>query len=243
MTLADYQAKIAHLLFAPGPDTGGVIPTTGDYSAATITRDVNLNLDVFVALTNFTPGISEKLFTGPIVAGLDFLLPIDLVTISRIEYTAFGTQPLTMQPVSMIDWDALTGSGQATTQTGQPYYYREPYGSAGAMSIRLYPAPVAANVTQGDTITLYYTGLNTVLVNLTDVPGIPKPYHVAPAYMTLAEYWLRKKEPDTADRYQGKADRLIAAAKEYGFDRNMTNSYVEGDDSATDGWIDNIGVV
>ncbi len=229
MTLSDLQNRLWHLLREPGPDTGDQIVLIGDFSQPTVQRDLNIALQVFISETGLAPALTDKVVTLPITAGLDYTLPTDLASLSRVEYTQAQSglvYPYPLDGYSFAAFDEATSDGAALTETGAPYAYREPY----AGQIRLNPYPTAGNVAGGDTITLYYSSLGNTLVNLTDVPGIPVQFHMALVYYCLADYWPRKEEDERGKDYLAKFEARVARAKAYLYDSNQGAKYAITDD-------------
>jgi len=345
MSLYDLQCRILHLLFEPGPDTTGVavIPTTGDFPATTLTRDLNIWLGMYIGLTGMAPAMTDVVQTEPIVAGLDFALPANCASLVRVEYTPAGQYPYTLVGKSFDEFDSTTG-GIVPPATGQPYYYRQPFGGLirmqpqpgpgnagqalatltlsgtptagnqvtatlayGALNVTTTPytvlstdtlasiatalaaainassavsgaqaflatatvpldgptvqltslatgtggnaitaygtvtgstlqiSPTIATALAGggvpDEITIYFESLGSILVNPTDMPGIPAQFNMAPAYGCLSDYWLRKGDLAQAKAYEGKFDRLVRLGKQYVFDNDRsTQPTLAGED-------------
>lgn len=229
MPLTDLQNRVWHLLRENGPDTGFAAPLTGDFNQTVVTRDLNIALGAFIGDTGLAPTLSDKTF-GPatIVAGLDYALPADLEALTRIEYTPAGQYAYVLQGVSNTEWDELTG-GSVPPDTGPPQYYRAPYGG----KIRFSPQPGAGNVTAGDKITIYYSGLGTLLVNGADLPGLPSQFHMALVYRVLSDYWLRKQDEAQAVVYERRYWKYVERAKAHEFDseRSIQPSFASNDDS------------
>lgn len=219
LTLADIQNKTWHLLREPGPDTGDTIVTTGDFAQSVVTRDANIALGEFIGDTGLAPSLSEKLFSGTIVAGLDYTLPTDLAALTRIEYQQAGSRPYPLEVVSFEEFDSRIG--QVTGTTGPPLLCRMPY----AGQIRFQPQPDAGNVAAGDQIFVYYTSLGTQLAALTDVPGIPAEFHVALVYKLLSIYWPRKNDPAQGTYYGRLYDEKVRKAKGYEFDSQRAGQF------------------
>src|SRR5579875_231163 len=336
MTLSDMCNRTWHLLREPGPDTGYPAPTTGDFAQSVVIRDLNIELAGFVSATGLALSLTDKVVTLNITPGLDYQLPADLASLTRIEYTPAGMYPYKLEPLSFEEWDSVTG-GVLPPDTGQPYYYRVPFGgyirlqpapgpgnagvasglitlngswiagdqvtlwinnvqigpytvtstdtlntiasslvtlinassvvtggtispaTASGASISLYaasPGPNGNNITYygsttdpqlsvspnqvtpftggsviSDTITIYYQSLGNVLVNLTNVPGIPAQFHMAPVYGVLRHYWLRKQDPVQAKAYGDAYNRKVLEAKALVFDYNKEGQFtIAGDD-------------
>lgn len=140
MSLSDMQNRTWHLLREDGPDTGFPAPQTGDFNQTVVTRDLNIAIAQFISQTGIAPMISERQAVYPVFAGLDCPVPPDLISITRIEYTAYGQQPYKLIACSFEEFDSLTG-GMVLNATGQPYYFRRPY----AGYVRLQPQPGPAN--------------------------------------------------------------------------------------------------
>src|ERR1700676_851515 len=386
MTLLDLQSRTLHLLREDGPDTGYPLPTSGDFIAKVITRDLNIAIAELISESGIAPDLTDAVSTYPVFAALDFPVPPGLVSITRIEYTPFGQLTYELIGLSFSEFTNAIGS-VITGVTGQPRIYRQPWAgfirlqpqpgpasaSTGAPQIGLvanvpadgasspavtfaapftstpssvqvtivtstpglyelsaqvsaitlngfsvtvvggapgstvsisyraesasslvvpgtlssfvptvlargppsvvtFPAPslsaptvVSASLASsllgyvlsvqtslptatgftvtvsggpplstvavaysvqapgnGDTITFYYSSLGTMLVNPTDVPGLPNQFHMALVYRLLSDYWDRKQDAGQAERYLKKYDRAVLKAKAYTFDLNRS---------------------
>lgn len=94
--------------------------------------------------------------------------------------------------------------------------------------------PFTGGSVVSDTITLYYSSLGTLLVNPTDVPGIPSQFHVALVYGLLKDYWKRKSDPQQAAMYEKAYLDKVQRAKAYVFDQNREGQFtIAGDDDVT----------
>ncbi|GAC1496085.1 MAG: hypothetical protein NVS1B2_15780 [Vulcanimicrobiaceae bacterium] len=230
MSLADLKNRVWHLLREDGPDTGFAAPTYGDFNATVLARDLNIAIAQFISETGLAPGVSQRLLSQAVFAGLDYPLPLDYIALARVEYKPVNGQPYVLTPLSFTEFDQYSG-GRAGAQTGQPYCYREPY----AGFIRLSPQPGAGNAT-ADLITFYYTSLGMLLVNDGDTPGIPPQFQMAIVYRVLADYWLRKADPMQAKAYEGKYDVMVAKGKSFTFDSNRSTEPTIAGNEYERGW-------
>jgi len=175
------QAKIWHLLREPGPDTGFPPPVTGDFPQQVVQRDLNIMLGQFVSATGLAPMLSDRMVTVPVYAVLDYPVPPDLQSLTRVEYTPAGQQTYTLLGKSFSEFDAYWQN--VTQAMGQPYCYRELW----AGYIRLFPQPGPGNQEGPGIGTITFTGVitagNTVQVTLTNVPAAPV---VVPTYVVQA---------------------------------------------------------
>lgn len=174
------QAKVWHLLREPGPDTGFDPPTTGDFPQNVVQRDLNIMLGQFVSATGLAPMLSDRMVTVPVYAVLDYPVPPDLQSLTRVEYTPAGQQTYTLLGKSFSEFDAYWQN--VTQAMGQPYCYREMW----AGYIRLFPQPGPGNQ-QGPGIgNITFTGTitagNTVQVTLRNGSGTPV---AVPAYVVV----------------------------------------------------------
>lgn len=140
MTRTDMENRVWHLLREPGPDTGQPAPQVGEYAQAIVDRDLNIALAQFLSQTGFSPLLSEVFLDFPVYPGLDYPLPPDLQSLTRIDYTIAGQTPFKLIPLNWEDFDRKLGD-QIPASTGNPYYYRVPF----AGYIRLQPQPTQAN--------------------------------------------------------------------------------------------------
>lgn len=99
------------------------------------------------------------------------------------------------------------------------------------------PSSPTATEAVGDLLTWYYSSNGLLLLNPGDHPGIPDNFHIALVYRVLADYWMRKNEPNTAElymkRYGMKVDR--AKAFTYDSDRATQPTLASYDDDDIDG--------
>lgn len=182
MSLTDLQNRTWHLLREDGPDTGFAPPTTGDFTQSVVTRDLNIALGQFISETGLAPDVCDRMQTFPVYAVMDYPVPPDLVSLTKIDYNPAGSDTYSLIGYSMEEFERVTG-GVIPQTGGQPRYYRQPF----AGYIRLQPAPtqgnavgpgigtiailgtpiagqeVTATITNGDTVvtTLPYTVQNT----------------------------------------------------------------------------------
>ena len=226
MTLQQQLNALANLLLEPA------ITASSQFSLSQSTADINQGIAEFLGRTGLAPLLSDKYVAQTITAGLDYTLPADLAALVRMEYRVGLTgASITLPQYTFDEFDIATGAGGGLSATGAPICYREPF----AGKVRFYPYPVAANVTAGDQITLYYTTTGTVLVNLTDVPNIPLQFHMAPVYYCLSMYWLIKMDEAAADRYDKKFNDLIHRAKSLIYDENQAEIFGFSEDDLASG--------
>lgn len=137
MTLADMQNRTWMLLREPGPDTGQAPPITGDFTAPTIQRDLNIALGQFISEAGIAPDISDRMDVFPVFPILDYPVPPGMQALDRIEYTPYGMGTYKLQGYSFEEFDSKTGEYIPEIMTGQPWWYRKPF----AGYIRLQPQP------------------------------------------------------------------------------------------------------
>jgi len=107
------------------------------------------------------------------------------------------------------------------------------YGTVTGSTLQISPTIATALAGGGvpDEITIYFESLGSILVNPTDMPGIPAQFNMAPAYGCLSDYWLRKGDLAQAKAYEGKFDRLVRLGKQYVFDNDRsTQPTLAGED-------------
>jgi hypothetical protein len=89
----------------------------------------------------------------------------------------------------------------------------------------------------GDTMTFYYSSTGTLMNDPNDSPGIPVQFHVALVYGVLADYWLRKQDPDGLARvFYTRFTEAVKQGKnfEWDSDRATAPTGASFDDSAMD---------
>lgn len=133
------------------PTLAPPIPTPADFPQAWLTNDLNIAQQVMMGDTGFAPRLTEKLVSLPIVAGLDYVLPADLVSLTRIEYQspAISSNPYKLIERNFDLFDQITSGGFNLGDVGAPTDYRSPFGSGSNVAIRLWPAPTYGNAGQG----------------------------------------------------------------------------------------------
>jgi hypothetical protein len=180
VSFSNMQNKVWHLLREDGPDTGFPAPTSGDFSATIVQRDLNIYLGMFVSDTGLAPGLCDRMLEFPVFALLDYPVPPDLVSLTGIEYNPYGQDTYNLTGYGLEEWKIATGN-IVDQSTGQPYYYREPF----AGYVRLYPQPSAGNASgpAAGTIGMYGTPLVGQVFTLMISSGGPL---VAVSYTTLA---------------------------------------------------------
>lgn len=157
MSLYDMQCAILYLLREDGPDTGYPLPTAGDFNAKVLTRDINIAIPQLISDAGLPPSISDRMDTFPVLPLLDHPVPLGLTALQRIEYTPAGQQLYKLTGLSFNEWDKVFG-GILPSDTGQPFYYREPY----AGYVRLQPAPGPGNASGPGIGTIALNGAPTV---------------------------------------------------------------------------------
>jgi len=140
MSLFDLQCRVLSLLREDGPDTGYPMPTSGDFTASVMARDLTIALGQFIADTGIAPDLSDRMDTFPVLPLLDYPVPLGLVSLTKIEYTPAGGYTYDLDGVSMSEFSNRVG-GIVPNNVGQPLYYRQPW----AGYIRLYPQPGPGN--------------------------------------------------------------------------------------------------
>ena len=84
--------------------------------------------------------------------------------------------------------------------------------SAGA-TITVVPNALVYFKQNGDTMTIYYSGLGSVMFLPNDSPGIPPQFHMAIVYGVLSDYFVRKSSPEEARYYAGRFQAAVEEAK------------------------------
>ena len=99
------------------------------------------------------------------------------------------------------------------------------------------PNGLAYFLPNGDTMTFYYSSTGDALILPGDTPGIPVQFHMAIVYGVLADYWLRKQDPDGLARvFKTRFDEAVMQAKrlEWDSDRAVNPSIAAFWDNALD---------
>jgi hypothetical protein len=157
MPLSTMQARLFSMIREDGPDTGYPLPTTGDFTAAAAARDLTIALAQFISDTGLAPDLLDRRDDFPVYPVLDQPLPLGCTSLHRIEYKPRGQQLYTLRGLSMNEFDNTIGS-VLPADTGQPYYYREPY----AGYVRLQPQPGPGQAQNMGTGQVIFLGIPTV---------------------------------------------------------------------------------
>lgn len=129
----------------------------GNFTATTITRDLNIALAQFLSETGFSPDLTDRMDTFPVLPVLDHPVPLGLVSLHQIDYTPAGQQLYTINGLSMSEWNRDIG-GVLPPIFGYPLTYREPY----AGYVRLYPQPGQGNAVGNGAGTIILSGAPTI---------------------------------------------------------------------------------
>jgi hypothetical protein len=140
MSLFDMQSRTLALLREDGPDTGYPMPTTGDFTASVMARDLTIALGQFVSESGIAPDLTDRYDTFPVLPVQDYPVPLGCVSLTKVEYRPAGGYQYDLDGCSMSEFSARVG-GIVPPTIGQPYYYRQPW----AGYIRLYPQPGPGN--------------------------------------------------------------------------------------------------
>jgi hypothetical protein len=170
MSLTDMQNRTWHLLREDGPDTGYPAPTTGDFNITVVTRDLNIAVAQWVSQTGCAPSLTDRMDNCHVYPVLDYPVPPGLTSVTRIEYTPAGQQTYKLIGCAFDEFDNIIGSVLPNT-TGQPYYFRQPFGGY----IRLQPQPSLGNAQGPGTGTILISGAltgQTITATLQN-PGFP----------------------------------------------------------------------
>jgi hypothetical protein len=234
-TAQDIGNEILFNLVEPGVNWGAQPnnDVNADYSWTSLLFHMNRGLQNWLARTGYAPLVSDKYVTLPIVAGLDYVLPLDLLALQRVEYST-GGGPFTPIPILSFDeFDNQTGLQQNVQSTGAPVMAREAFGIQPNLTMRWNPYPTQGNVEAGDMVALYYSSMGGVLVNPTDVPGIPEQFHDALAFWCLSRFWLRKRDPTYAKFWKNEYEETVNKAKALIFDTNQGHTWAFTDSDQT----------
>lgn len=209
-SLQELTNRVLLILDEPGANPGGppAIPAGSLFTQPLITDILNEGVAVFIEEAGYAPTLLDKLATLPIVAGADYALPADLVSLQRVEYRAGAAGAPMLIPVMDFDhFDLYSGGDNAAT--GAPQIARAPF----AGSMRLWPQPTAQNVANADAIILYYASYGTTLVNLADTINLPQEFAEVPVSYALSRLFPRKLRYPDADLWEKRFLRTCQRAK------------------------------
>jgi hypothetical protein len=205
-----------------GPGIGTVtfsgIPDAGDTVQITITNSPNAAVVVPTytvlssdSLASIAQAVANLIAVSSCCVGGTAFLAVPTVSGASFQLTALvapGTQ------ISFLTTVVTSDSELSVTPNGLAY---------------LQP--------NGDTMTFYYSSTGTLMNDPNDSPGIPVQFHVALVYGVLADYWLRKQDPDGLARiFKTRFDEAVGQAKrmEWDSDRATAPTGASFDDSAMD---------
>jgi hypothetical protein len=130
---------------------------------------------------------AESATTSLVANQQEYLLPLDILKIKRVELTFDGTTWYDATPMDINE----TGEATDTTTIAQYYLPNNPKYDLMDNSLFLYPIPTV-NVTAG--LKVWYEKLPAVLVNTTDTPNIARPFHKGLCYGAAKDYFEKYLE-------------------------------------------------
>lgn len=156
LTLNMLSNRVLYLLreetYNQDPSQPPNIPSPADFPQAWLTTDLNYAQQLFMSATGWAPRLTEKMVSLPMVAGLDYVLPADLVSLTRIEYQspALSANPYKLIERNFDAFDMITSGGFNLGDVGAPTDYRSPFGSQASanVAVRMWPAPTYGNAGQ-----------------------------------------------------------------------------------------------
>lgn len=140
--------------YAQDPSQAPNIPNPADFSYAGILSDLNYFQQKFMGDTGLTGRLIEKMVSLPIVAGLDYTMPLDMAALTRMEYFSgsLSSGPVVLREKSFDEFDYVTGGGYSLGDTGYPQYYRTLFGSGALVQTRFWPQPGYGNAGQASNV-------------------------------------------------------------------------------------------
>jgi hypothetical protein len=161
-TLNELRNRVLFLLreqtYNQDPTQAPVIPIPADFPLAWLDLDLNYAQQVLMSAAGLAPRLTEKVVTLPMVAGLDYTLPADLSSLTRIEYLSpsVNATPYPLIERNFDAFDIVTSAGFGQGSVGAPTDYRSPFGNTGGVAgggqgtvkIRLWPQPTFGNAGQ-----------------------------------------------------------------------------------------------
>lgn len=215
MTIADINSE-ARLL----TDTD-----TTSYTAANLLRRINTAYEEIIGLLIDADGVwqfDDSNFTdhprgtGTLVAGQeDYKFNSEYLQIEAIDILD-ASSPATYRRIKQIDHQLLKGMSPeeyfGLTSAGNPLTGMPEYYDVKGRTIRLYPAPIAANVTLTDGIMVWFKRTADLFTTAqvttgTKQPGFASPYHIILAYMAAIPYCMAYKK-DRVALYERKVAQL-----------------------------------
>jgi len=189
---------------------------TNNYPVAAKTRRVNTALETLIAEIINADGTWQwddtnhttlPIGTGNLTAGqssysfADEFLDIEMVKIMDSDGTYQLIKPLDPKELGNVSLEQVYG-----TDTGFPIYYDKQ-----GDTIKLYPAPAAANVTLTAGIKVHFkrTASLFTAADTTKEPGIASPYHILLCYMAALPYVMAYKK-DRVPLYEKKIVEMKA---------------------------------
>jgi len=148
--------------------------------------------------------------TGDLVASQEaYTFASEYLTVESIDILDTDGYYRRIKPIDRVDFGDMSveeyyGTTTTTTKTGFPKYY-----DLQGDTIRLYPAPVATEVTLTDGIRVHFQRTADLFTSsdTTQEPGLPAPYHVLLAYMAAVPYCMTYHK-DRVGMYEKKVQEM-----------------------------------
>lgn len=158
---------------------------------------------------------NHPIATATLVAGQqDYLLPTDLLKLSRIEVKDDSGDYRVLTPIDKTD--ITTGLTEFYETDGLPNFY-DIIGS----SIFLYPAPAAADVTTSEGLKIVYAREIDAFASTdtTQEPGLPEPFHRICSLGASYDYLLARGDKNVQS-FRAELETLIEEYAEFDADKD-----------------------
>jgi hypothetical protein len=153
----------------------------------------------------------ETVYTTSTVASQrEYDYPTRLLRISRMTYN--GER---IEPIDFLKDDAMTGSNEETTTTGDPLYYC-------IFADRLFLRPVPQEV---GTIKIYAITQPTELTAITDSLSVPERYRLQIKDYVLSQMFAKDKNANMTGYHENRWQRSVEKIKRFEKKRKVGDSY------------------
>jgi len=148
--------------------------------------------------------------TSTVISQREYDYPTRLLRVSRMTYN--GER---LEPIDFLKDDAMTGSNESTTTTGDPLYYC-------IFADRLFLRPVPQAV---GTIKIYAIAQPIELTAITDSLSVPERYRPPIKDYVLSQMFAKDKNSNMTGYHENRWQRTIDTIKRFEKKRKVGDSY------------------
>lgn len=171
---------------------------------------LNLIYAACIELSSEVPELVERVYTSSTVEDQrEYSFPTNTIKIKRIEY-----EGKKLQPITMVEDDALTLNNSATTASGTPQYYS-------IWNETIYLRPIPSDV--GDLTIYSYNEPQTLTISST--LEIPTMFHMGLVDFIVAEMAAKDQNLELSDFYRSRFNDTILKAKKWAQRKKRGDSF------------------